>query len=256
MKRLGRAGATMALALIACTSFCDNSVADDLSVWITWDDAYWQISGADEAAAIVANTQAVTEAHALVSQILVNNVVNEQDVTHTSLVQGSFNDSAGIIGINQSTGSSNNQANVRAFAVAPGLGALQDAQADVTMEMHDNSITTSGGSLTAGIDHSFNNTAGVVAVNQVAGSLNEQANVLALSMGQSAGQDSIILDDATLALVGTPDQNTANEDPNRPQHSSMTDSFNGFTGIAQVNQVAGDLNRVNNVMAVSIMAMP
>jgi hypothetical protein len=256
MRRLGRAGAALALAVFVSASFCDNSVADDLAAWITWDDAYWQVSGADEAAAIVANTQAVAEAHAIVTQSLVNNVVDEENVTHSGLIQGSFNENAGLVGVNQSTGSSNNQANVRAFALTLGLGALQDAQADVVMEMHGNSITTSGGALTASIDNSFNNTAGVVGVNQVAGSLNEQANVLALSMGKSAGQDSIILDDATLALVGTPDQNTANEDPNRPQQATTTDSFNNFTGIAQVNQVAGDLNRVNNVMAISIMTMP
>ena len=256
MKRLSRAGAVTALALLASASFCDNSRAGDLSAWITWDDPYWQIAGADEAAAIVANTQAVAEGHAVVHQVLVNNTVTEADVTHTALLGNSFNGNAGMINVNQESGSSNDQANVRAFALTPGLGTLQDAQADVVMELHDNSVTASGGALNAGIANSFNDTTGVVGVNQAAGNLNEEANVLALSLGKSAGQDSILLDDATLAMVGTPDQNTANEDPNRPQQTSAAGSFNNFTGIAQVNQVAGDLNRVANVMGVSVMTMP
>lgn len=266
-----RAGAVAALALLLTGPFVAQAVAQsatlivgpsdqpavapDLPPEVTWDDAYWAIPGADEAAAIVANTQAVAAAHAVVTQVLVNNVVTEQNVFHTALLDGGFNGNSGIIGVNQSAGNVNNQTNVRAFALT-GLGAIQAAQADVLMEMHDNTVTTSGGGLTAGINNSFNNTTGVVGVNQVAGSLNEQANVLAMSMGAGAGQDSIILDDATLALVGTPDQNTVNEDPNRPQSAGVTNSFNNFTGIAQVNQVAGDLNRVNNVMALSVMVMP
>lgn len=267
-----RAGAVAALALLLSGPFVAQAVAQsatlivgpsdqpavapDLPPEVTWDDAYWAIPGADEAAAIVANTQAVAFAHAVVTQSLVNNVVTEQNVFHTALIDGSFNGNAGIVGVNQSDGNVNNQTNVRAFALTPGMGALQAAQADVLMEMHDNTLTTSGGGLTAGINNSFNNMTGVVGVNQVAGSLNEQANVLALSLGTSPGQDSIILDDATLALVGAPDQNTVNEDPNRPHTAGITNSFNNFTGIAQVNQVAGDLNRVSNVMALSVMVMP
>jgi len=257
VKRLAWAGATTVLALAAAAPFCGRAVAADLPPEVTWDDAYWQISGADEAAAIVANTRAVAFAHVVASQTLANNVLNLQDMSSSALIQDSFNGDAGIIDVNQQAGDLNNQANVRAFAYTPGLGTLQAAQADVTMAMYGNSITTSGGALSAGIDGSFNNTVGIVGVNQAAGSLNEEVNVLALSLGASPGADSIILDDATLALIGTPDQNTENKDPNKPrqQTTSMTNSFNNFTGIAQVNQVAGDLNRVDNVMAVSVMTM-
>jgi hypothetical protein len=35
----------------------------------------------------------------------------------------------------------------------------------------------------------------------------------------------------------------------------LADSFNGFTGIAQVSQVTGDLNRVTQVIGVSLTSM-
>lgn len=237
------AGAAAALALFA---FAPQPAAAG-----AFDGINWEISGAEAAAAIVENVTAYTEAGAILVQRTVDNVVFEENVSRTALIQSAFNDNTGIINVNQSAGNTNVQANLRAIALAPGAGALQHAEADALMELRGNTIVTDGPT-SAAIDSSFNDTVGIVGINQAAGSLNQQANVLSLTLGVDAGPDAVILEDSSLQLIGTAADNSLTEDPTDPRDNTTTNSFDNFIGIAQVNKVSGHLNRVHHVLAISV----
>ncbi len=61
-----------------------------------------------------------------------------------------------------------------------------------------------------------------------------------------------MLGDSELGAIGGPDDNTLVEDLENPRSDTLVNSFGGFTGLAQVNQSSGDLNRIGNVLGVSV----
>jgi hypothetical protein len=51
---------------------------------------------------------------------------------------------------------------------------------------------------------------------------------------------------------------TSDEEPSgepEPVHPTIVDSFQGFRGVAQVSQANGNLNTVQNVVSVSVIAV-
>lgn len=107
-----------------------------------------------------------------------NEYVNVFGATLTDDITGSFGGASGVVGVNQAAGSLNNQNNALSIAVAdPAVYALGEANlgqfntyntVDVIDQLRTDQIT--GGS--------FDGFAGVAMVNQSAGSINNQANVV------------------------------------------------------------------------------
>jgi hypothetical protein len=112
-----------------------------------------------------------------------NAYVNVSPSTLSDTIDDSFTDGTGVVGVNQASGSLNNQNN--ALAVALGdrvVHALGEAdlgqyntfnEVDVTDQVRTDTI--SGGS--------FSNFSGVAMVNQSSGSINNQANVVDIAVG-------------------------------------------------------------------------
>lgn len=186
---------------------------------------------------------------AMVNQTLVGNRLEERDVISKSVMHGSFVDGRGILSINQASGNINNQANVRVLAIADGEGLLHDYSLAVSTRSSKNTVISYGGEYEGRISNSFGGGVGIVGVNQSAGSLNQQANVLVLGIGVALGPEVVVLGDADLG--GTIADNSANGSSNRAD--IITDSFTGFRGIAQVNQSSGDLNILGNSVGFSFM---
>jgi len=107
------------------------------------------------------------------------------EATQSDSIDTSFDAASGVIGINQAAGNLNNQNNAVAIAVGSqvvyALGEADLGQfntgnyANVTDQTRSDSITAS-----------FNNASGIVQVNQSAGSLNNQANVVQVAVTQFA----------------------------------------------------------------------
>jgi hypothetical protein len=186
---------------------------------------------------------------AMVNQTLVGNRLEERDVISTSIMQDTFRDGRGILSINQASGNINNQANVRVLAIADGEGLLQDYSLAVSTRSIKNTVIVYGGEREDRISNSFGGAIGIVGVNQSAGSLNQQVNVVVLGIGVALGPDVVALGDA--ALGETIADNSATGSSNRAD--IITDSFAGFRGIAQVNQSSGDLNVVGNSVGFSFV---
>ncbi|MFZ5447135.1 MAG: hypothetical protein ACOZFS_00655 [Thermodesulfobacteriota bacterium] len=111
----------------------------------------------------------------------------------------------------------------------------------------ENQVAVSGIVPTNNINNSFVSFLGVAQVNQTAGFLNNQGNVLAagftgqlgfpLSMVEAAVEKANV--DNVLSIAGS------------VFADNIVSSFNSFTGLAQVNQASGILNNQDNVLALA-----
>jgi len=210
--------------------------ADGVDVTLT-------VSGIEGVEAI----SSAVSADALVNQALIGNRLVERDVISTSIMQDTFVDGRGILSVNQASGNINNQANVRVLAFTDGEGVLYDLSLATSARSIKNTVIVYGGEREDRISNSFGGAVGIVGVNQSAGSLNQQVNVVVLGIGVALGPDVVALGDA--ALGETIADNGASGSSNRAD--IITDSFTGFRGIAQVNQSSGDLNVLGNTLGFS-----
>jgi hypothetical protein len=186
-------------------------------------------------------------AGAVVNQTLVGNRIEERDVISTSVMHDSFVDGRGILSVNEASGHINNQANVRVLVIGDGEGLVYDYSLAVSARSIKNTVISTGGEYENRITNSFGGGVGIVGVNQSAGSLNQQVNVLVLGIGVALGPEVVALGDADLG--GTIAENSVSSGGHRSD--IITDSFAGFRGIAQVNQSSGDLNIVGNAVGFS-----
>jgi hypothetical protein len=198
----------------------------------------------------VADAVGAGSAQANVSQIQISNVMEEGLAASLAVVRESFQYNRGIISANQNTGSLNNQANVQVIAHASGGPSIRLGEVAVEQRLVDNTIVTSGAARQDLIENSFGGTVGIVGINQASGNLNNQANVLVLTVGKGAGV--VPLEDSSLSKVNT--GNKLIEGPPGPKADVITGSFSEFRGLAQVSQSAGDLNQVSNTMNVSFFS--
>ena len=145
----------------------------------------------------------------------------------------------------------NSQGNSVALAHSSAGGAI--AIANVAQGMSDNQVRADVANLSVEIANSFNNSTGIVGINQVAGAVNQQANsvAIAVGLGGAADGDTVVMMESDLAVIGTHEDNVIEELGEQTKTTSITNSFNNFTGIAQISQTAGNLNQVNNAVAMT-----
>jgi hypothetical protein len=122
------------------------------------------------------------------------NKENRQDANElaekSALITGSINNNSGVIHVNQAPGNMNNQANALAMAVGFGEGNVALAESDLGQINKDNSVNESaaegldpvGVNKQATITASIVGNSGVVGVNQAAGNMANQANVVSFAV--------------------------------------------------------------------------
>lgn len=184
---------------------------------------------------------------------------NDMRILKHALIGDSINDNSGIVGVNQDVGNMVNQANVVALAVTNSESALTHAQAEADQQntrnfsfhrertLFDINAPEVNPNLTATITGSINDNTGVVGVNQNAGNMNNQANLVALSIGLGS---EFALSEASLGQVNT--RNRVVE-VQTVKFDRIADSINGNSGIVGVNQSVGNMN--NQASAVSVSAL-
>lgn len=188
-----------------------------------------------------------------------DNTVEQTDVDQSARIEGSGNDNAGLVGINQDAGNVNNQTNVVAVALGADGNAINQVDVAGSIVTTGNTSVVTSGARVATMDGSFNDTLGVAQINQNAGNLNQQANIVAVAMGIGAGENLIGMSDRTLeTMTSNPDiPDHDSEDPNAPQlDTGVNDSFHNFVGVAQVGQMAGDGNIATKTFGVSARVVP
>ena len=197
------------------------------------------------------STQSAAEAKAMFNQVNAYSVdiealcleVNDVD----SGMGGSILGNTGIVGVNQSAASLNNQGNVVALAVTDGKKAFGDAQSSVeqanVLDFHLEFLTISADLM----DGSIKGNSGILGVNQAAGNLNNQANSVALAAG--LGESAYV--SLAEADLGQYNACTMVLDFASARIDVITDSINCNHGVVGFNQSAGNLNNQANVVSIS-----
>jgi hypothetical protein len=193
---------------------------------------------------------AEVEAYKCDSNVENHVVVNSWVSTDTII--NSFNGFAGIAQVNQAAGISNNQGNIMAAGVTSGPTGEQTegiSMVEAAVQKTNVGNTFIGLSIVTldSIASSFNGFSGLAQVNQAAGCLNNQDNVLAL--GKNLNTTGIVAENDTfLSMSNT----TNNATLSQAQTTAKIDtSFNGFSGAAQVNQSPGMLNNQCNIISIA-----
>lgn len=249
--RLRAPSACLLAALGTCLAFSAQA-QDDPSEPAPLVEVQLLSTGEDAAALADADTGGAASAVVVVTQVLVGNHVVEDGVNSLTRIQDSFNDNNGIFVINQDAGNFNNQANVVSFVMGSGDPVTQVLSLSIDVEKRDNVVLSTNSTHTEQIDTSFNGTTGIVAVNQSAGSGNNQINAVAIGVGVMLGTDATVLQDTDLETVTSDDGPSGDPEPVPP---AIVDSFQGYRGIAQVSQANGNLNTLRNLVTVSLIAV-
>jgi hypothetical protein len=184
---------------------------------------------------------------------------NDMLIFKHARILDSINTNTGIVGVNQDVGNMVNQANVVALAVTNSETALTHSQAEADQVNTGNSSfhrestafdiaePEANPNLTATITGSINSNAGVVGVNQNAGNMNNQANLVSMSVGLGS---QFALSESALGQVNV--GNTVIEVAT-VKFDVINNSVNGNSGIVGVNQSVGNMN--NQASAVSVAAL-
>jgi hypothetical protein len=109
-----------------------------------------------------------------------NLVYEDRSDLKLDLIKDSINHNKGIVGVNQSVGNMNNQLNQVALA-ANGYALVALAETDLGQLNAVNVVETSYGFKIDTICNSINYNKGIVGVNQSAGNMNNQANVVSIA---------------------------------------------------------------------------
>ncbi|MFI4975125.1 MAG: hypothetical protein ACHP84_11350 [Caulobacterales bacterium] len=173
-------------------------------------------------------------------------------------VSNSFDTSAngteGILGVNQNAGDNNNQGNAVSIAVTSGDNSAALARVIASEKQKSLVGVVTQTTQANGITNSFNGFEGIAQVNQTTGESNIQLNIVAIAFAAGA-TFSPALTDVELKTVSVP---TVGAGPMSAADcpaagcNTVSGSFNSFSGIAQVQQIVGDANTVNNVVAIAM----
>jgi len=165
----------------------------------------------------------------------------------TANIVGSANANSGVVGVNQSPGNLNNQANLAAMAVIAAGAQLIEATGFAVQASLFNDLISSGAENKDLIDTSVNDNSGIVGVNQSAGNMNNQFNSAAMAAG---------LDPVTTGALGEATLKQVSAD-NALVHlavvklDQITGSISGNSGVVSVNQASGDMVNQANVCAIA-----
>jgi hypothetical protein len=159
----------------------------------------------------------------------------------------SINGNNGVVGVNQSPGNMNNQANLSAMAVIAGDKQLVEANGFGVQASMFNIIYGQRSVNTNTISGSISDNNGIVGVNQSSGNVNNQFNSAALAAG---------LDPVTNGALGECTLKQVNADSYLVhvavlRTDTIAGSINGNAGIVSVNQASGDLVNQANIHAIA-----
>lgn len=179
-----------------------------------------------------------------------DNVVIAVGTESTTVLENSVRSNLGIVQINQDSGAVSNQSNMVLIAV--GAGA-RDAVADATLHVHasqgDNAVALADVKRSNWISNILDGSAGIVQINQNAGTLNTNVNALAIAVGLARNGAAVSLSDATLSAAGTASRVRLD---GTIQQSNEISGLANFSGIAQITQTAGEGNVAVNSMTIGV----
>lgn len=196
------------------------------------------------------STHSGTSSETSSSRVENNSVVEVGDVAKEAVISAeSFTNTSGIISINQAPGTMNNQSSSVTITVVEQMNDSH-LQADAALQNYtsNNEVTSNVSQISNNIKpDAFIDTAGIITVNQSAGSMNTQSAMVNLVIGTSPV---IALSDADLGMLNTGNR-IMDVGVSRSDTISMF-ALQGVKGIISINQSSGCLNHQANVISISV----
>lgn len=182
-----------------------------------------------------------------VQQVIKGWGLQEVGVTDTVSICNSFQNVKGTMAITQVTGNLNNLAS----AVIVNQGPSTQSPLFTNSVIADNVLVNYSSAYSAVIGGgSFSSSRGIVAVSQVAGNMNNIANIVGLS---TQGAPGLALSNATLSNVSASNNNVyQNLGVTQASAEIQSDSFKGFSGVGSVIQAAGNMIQINSRVSIKI----
>lgn len=161
----------------------------------------------------------------------------------------SLSGSSGIITVNQAPGSLNSQGTAVSISL---VDEAADTLLEATSALQDHSsgnIVSADRSKTVNNIHgnAFFGVAGIIAVNQSAGSINTQSTLISLTVG---ARSAVSLSDTDLGMLNT--SNRVDDIGVSRTDSISTFALQGVRGIVSINQSSGCLNHQVSAISVSL----
>lgn len=160
---------------------------------------------------------------------------------------GTLSAGEGRIAVNIASGAGNQQA--AAAIVANGVSALASG---ILIQHQDN--PASGDRTTHAVieDGAFAGSRGLISINIVAGSQNQEANLAVIA----TGMEGLRVTDATLAQTRASNEPSGGLVPSAPNDvATLSDgAFTGSEGLVQVNLIGGERNSSANLFALNVSA--
>jgi hypothetical protein len=215
-----------------------------------------------------------------VSQIQENNTLrqkgsnqygpnHEYSSMQQSSIENSFQGAKGIVTVNQSSGNLNNQAIAAWLSVSEtstfpnvlGTAVLQNNKLETTNAFYSVSIGP----------QAFLSGQGLVAINQVAGNMNNQFTTLAINVGRQPapkgstnvavttgdGNALVALSNAQLTQIVASQNNQVTNNGSLTAKAKLEDgAFQDFKGVVATTLTAGNMNQVMNHVSLQITATP
>lgn len=160
-----------------------------------------------------------------------------------TVIEGAaVSDFQGLIGVNMAAGDNHAQVNMHIIGAG---NALQPGVIYQSTQTWDN-IPSNAGDVIG--DYAFQSSAGIVSVNQAAGSASAEANLVRIGCGASIPLDATVL----RQVVGYAPQALKGENGESVRTDLIDDhAFENSQGIVQVNQSAGIANAVSNSLVIN-----
>jgi len=196
-------------------------------------------------------TDILQESFIYPQSILFENYFESSNTNYGTSIINSYKENTGLFNLNQSSGNINNQSNLTVITITPDskgniLSSIGLTGIDISL---GNTIKYSGTiSRQSLIENSFENSKGVFLINQSPGNLNQQSNLLVLSLGIGSA---LMLSDFELAASSA--ENSIQYEPGTVLESkdAINNSFSGISGVVLINQSSGDLNIIRNNVGIS-----
>lgn len=177
----------------------------------------------------------------------INNLFEESGVGSKSTLEESGDNSSGLININQASGSLNNQSNTAIITFQSEGNILNISSAHLGVSAGNELKITGTSSRESLISNSFDDAKGVFMINQSPGNLNQQNNVLVLSIGKP-----VVLGETDLSMISSGNSVEYDKDANIERKDTLMNSFTNSSGIGMISQSSGDLNNIRNTLTLSV----
>lgn len=176
-------------------------------------------------------------------------------LAETRIDERAFNGASGAIGVNQSAGDLNQQANLRAFAsgdAARAPIAAHQARASNGFDAPAQATAVIGGRAFAGAS-------GLASINQASGSGNAELNAVAVTLAQQGIREASDEQLSSPALASAGLQHRSGQGGAETAGRKVAveaSALRGFEGVLQLNQIAGSGNATDNQLVLSVQTVP